>query len=597
MTAKIKVLEKGVSEKIAAGEVVENPASAVKELLENAIDAGATSIAVEIENGGKTLIRVTDNGEGVDREDVRTAFCRYATSKISNIEDLDRIVSLGFRGEALASIAAVSMVRMVTKARDSLEGTAYEMHGGREVMFEEVGCPAGTTIEVKELFYNTPARREYLRSSSHEGSLISDIITRLALARTGISFMLTNNGRMAINTPGNGELKDTIVSIYGKEIGESLVKVSCRREGIGIEGFVSKPHITRSNRGYQSVFVNGRYVKNRMMTQAIEDAYRTMLMVNRYPVVVLNIEIDPCIVDVNVHPAKLQVRFKDEGLVKGAIYDCIKAYLEKGRWISSVASFRSLTSQQTGPVATIKIPRNNNIRDNNAKEKVLEKIQPEFGNNRLKEERVEYNRIELDNIIKDNDNNIPEMRIVGQLLNTYIAAEGDGCVYLIDQHAAHERILYEIMTSQFENNEINSQRLLDPIVMELSHYEAGIIKENLEVIRKTGFELEEFGENSIAVRSVPVFFGIPETREFISHLITEYTSGNRRKGYRLKSEEVIGMACKKAVKANQRLTMHEMEGLIAQLRKAKMPYTCPHGRPVIITLGKYELEKMFKRVQ
>ncbi|MDI6706997.1 MAG: DNA mismatch repair endonuclease MutL [Bacillota bacterium] len=589
MTAKIRVLEKSVSEKIAAGEVVENPASVVKELLENSIDAGATSIAIEIENGGKTLIRVTDNGEGIDREDVRTAFRRHATSKISNIEDLDRIVSLGFRGEALASIAAVSMVRMVTKPRNSLEGTVYEMHGGQEVMFEEVGCPGGTSIEVKELFYNTPARKEYLRSSSHEGSLISDIITRLALARTGISFRLTNNGKMVINTPGNGELRDTIVSIYGREIGENLVKVSCSREGIGIDGFVSKPHITRSNRGYQSIFVNGRYIKNRMVTQAIEDSYRTMLMVNRYPVAVLNIVLDPCLVDVNVHPAKLQVRFKDENLVKGAIYDCIKTCMEKGRWISSVASFGRPAGGQARQDVTIKSWSDNNI--------TKEKIQPEHGNNCLKEERVEYNRIELDNIIKDNDNNIPELRIVGQLLNTYIAAEGDGCVYLIDQHAAHERVMYEMMTLQFENNGINSQRLLDPIVMELSHYEAEIIKENLEVIRKTGFELEEFGVNSIAVRSVPVFFGIPETKEFINDLITEYTTGNRRKGYRLKSEEVIGMACKKAVKANQRLSMQEMEGLIAQLRKAKMPYTCPHGRPVIITLSKYELEKMFKRVQ
>lgn len=614
MPGKIRILGKNVSDKIAAGEVVENPASVVKELVENSIDAGATSITVEIEGGGKVLIKVTDNGEGIERDDVRRAFLRHATSKIRDIWDLDRIYSLGFRGEALASIAAVSMVMLVTRTGDSIEGTIYKIHGGREMDFGEVGCPQGTSIEVRELFFNTPARKEYLKSDGYEASLVNDIVTRLALARADISFKLISNGRLLLNTPGNGNLSDTIISLYGREVGENLIRVSCSSEGIKIDGYVSRPHVTRANRSYQSIFVNGRFVRSRIITQALEDSYRTMLMVNRYPVAVLNLSLDPRKIDVNVHPAKFEVRFKEEERIKGIVYDCIRANLEKGRWIAPVAKFGSPEQKQDkrtqGAFKQIKEYREIRLQelgesksgrddslDNYSGDLSMQKTGQKQQNDRFKEESIEYNRIEMDNIIESNNNKIPDMRIVGQFLSTFILAEGEKCVYLIDQHAAHERIVYEEMTERVERGQLSSQRLLEPIIIEMSPLEIELINENMDIIEKIGFELEEFGLNSIAVRSVPTIFGVPQTREFLNDLVKEFSEGNRKRNYRLKQEEIIGMACKKAVKANQRLSFEEMESLIEQLRNTKIPFTCPHGRPVIITLTKYDLEKMFKRVQ
>ncbi|MFA7216281.1 MAG: DNA mismatch repair endonuclease MutL, partial [Bacillota bacterium] len=456
MSKRIRLLDKTVTERIAAGEVVENPSSVVKELLENSIDAGATVIEVEIERGGKDLIRVVDNGEGIERDDVDKAFLRHATSKISSDGDLLRLSTLGFRGEALAAIAAVSLVNLTTRTGDSIEGTLYSIDRNRDVAFRETGCAQGTCIEVRELFYNTPARQEYLKSDSYEASMINDIVSRLALARPDISFRLTSNGRVLLNTPGNGDIEDMVSSVYGKNILDNLVQVKCNAAGLRISGFVSTPYGTRSNRNYQSFFINGRYVKSKIVSRALEDAYRTLIMVNRYPIAVLYFTLDSGSVDVNVHPAKLEVKFREEDQVRKAVYGCIRTALEKGRWLAGHYVPAPGVTLCTTP----------------------ESLRDRAQNIRLMEETVEYNRIELDNNIEGGSPGLPEMNVVGQFLSTFILAEGQDCIYLIDQHAAHERIMYEKINQDMQRGNAVSQTILQPMVVDLSPVELEAIRAN-----------------------------------------------------------------------------------------------------------------------
>lgn len=599
MTEKIKLLDKATADKIAAGEVVENPASIVKELVENSIDAGATRIVMEIEKGGKSLIRVTDNGEGMEKKDVPRAFMRHATSKIEQVEDLDKIHSLGFRGEALASIAAVSRVTLTTKTGNDLEGTLYSINGGKEAEYSDTGCPRGTSIEVRDLFYNTPARREYLKSDTRETALISDIISRLALSRTDVSFQYISNERTLINTPGNGNLLDTVASIYGREMAENLVRVGCTNQGIEIKGLVSRPHFTRATRSHQTFYINGRYVKSSIIAQALLEAYRTLVMVNRYPVAVLFILFDPDQVDVNVHPAKLQVRFKESEKIRKTVVDCVRASLEKGKWIARPAQSPSFR-KKFDDGRQEKLNLSTFIRKQASVTPVIEE---ENYQAKIPEEKtcvydagLEYNREEVDSNIKDDKNRIPDMRIVGQFLSTFIMAEGEECIYIIDQHAAHERIVYEQLVDSIKDNTSKSQRLIEPEVIELSPAEMEIIYQNRDMLTRMGFELDDFGMNAIAIRAVPVFFGVPQTREFLTDIIDGFSQANSGKNSRLKGEDIIRMSCRKAVKANQKLSVQEMKALIDQLSRTKMPFTCPHGRPVIITITRYELEKMFKRI-
>ncbi|MDD3298751.1 MAG: DNA mismatch repair endonuclease MutL [Firmicutes bacterium] len=574
MSKRIRLLDKTVTERIAAGEVVENPSSVVKELLENSIDAGATVIEVEIERGGKDLIRVVDNGEGIERDDVDKAFLRHATSKISSDGDLLRLSTLGFRGEALAAIAAVSLVNLTTRTGDSIEGTLYSIDRNRDVAFRETGCAQGTCIEVRELFYNTPARQEYLKSDSYEASMINDIVSRLALARPDISFRLTSNGRVLLNTPGNGDIEDMVSSVYGKNILDNLVQVKCNAAGLRISGFVSTPYGTRSNRNYQSFFINGRYVKSKIVSRALEDAYRTLIMVNRYPITVLYFTLDSGSVDVNVHPAKLEVKFREEDQVRKAVYGCIRTALEKGRWLAGHYVPAPGVTLCTTP----------------------ESLRDRAQNIRLMEETVEYNRIELDNNIEGGSPGLPEMNVVGQFLSTFILAEGQDCIYLIDQHAAHERIMYEKINQDMQRGNAVSQTILQPMVVDLSPVELEAIRANESFLISIGYEFDEFGANTIRVKAVPVFLGIPQSKEFIIDLIDMVSRQSEKERKELKQDDIIMMACKRAVKANQRLSLREMESLLEQLAGTKMPYTCPHGRPVIVTLTRYDLEKMFKRI-
>lgn len=579
MTQRIRILDKTVTEKIAAGEVVENPSSVVKELLENSMDAGATIIEVEIERGGKDLIRVVDNGEGIEREDVDKAFLRHATSKLSSEEELLRLSTLGFRGEALAAIAAVSVVSLTTKTANSLEGMLYTIDRNRNVSLRETGCAKGTCIEVRELFYNTPARQEYLKSDSYEASLVNDMVSRLALARPDISFRLTSGSRVLLNTPGNGVIGDAVAAVYGRNILDNMVEVKCRTEGLGISGFVSTPYGTRSNRNYQSFFINGRYIKSRLISRALEDAYRTLIMVNRHPMAVLYFTLDTESVDVNVHPAKLEVKFRDENGVRGAVLDCIRSALEKGRWL---AAGGKLKPHAPSPGVT--------------RCTTSESGRQRAQNPRFMEETIEYNRIELDNNIEGGSPGLPEMRVIGQFLSTFILAEGRECVYLIDQHAAHERIMYERLIDKMQRGGAASQPLLEPMVVDLSPMELEAVRAKDEFLASIGYKLDDFGGNSIRVKAVPVSLGIPQSREFLIDLVDVLLRQKEKNNQGFKQDEIIMMACKKSVKANQRLSISEMGGLLEQLADTKMPYTCPHGRPVIVTLTRYDLEKMFKRI-
>lgn len=581
MPQRIKVLDKSVCEKIAAGEVVQNPASVVKELVENSIDAGATRIEVEIERGGKELIKVTDNGEGIEREDVGKAFMRHATSKLADEKDLARIETLGFRGEALAAVSAVSVINLTTRTKQSIEGTLYAIERNREVKCEETGCAPGTCIEVRDLFYNTPARLEYLKSDSHEASAVHDIVARLALARPDISFKLISGGRTLINTPGNRNLEDTIASVYGRNTLEDLFPVKCHDDGVAITGLVSKPHGSRSNRTYQSFFINGRFVRSRVIAKALEDAYRTLIMVNRYPMAVLYFKLDTEAVDVNVHPAKLEVKFREEERIRRAVYSCVRTALEKGRWI--VRAPAKTPAVFSKPEKTSESP-------------ALQKNDQRVQKPRVVEETVEYNRIEMDNNIEGGSSKIPPMKVVGQFLSTFILAEGQDCVYIIDQHAAHERIMYEQLTGHLREGKMASQALLEPVVVDVSPIEMEAVRENLSLLSAIGYIIDEFGAGSLLVRAVPVFFGVPQSKEFLNEVISGLIRQGNKDSQGLKQDDIIRMACKKAVKANQRLSPSEMDNLIQELMKTDMPFTCPHGRPVFVTLTRYQLEKMFKRI-
>ena len=405
------------------------------------------------------------------------------------------------------------------------------------------------------------------------------MVSRLALARPDISFRLTSGSRVLLNTPGNGVIGDAVAAVYGRNILDNMVEVKCRTEGLGISGFVSTPYGTRSNRNYQSFFINGRYIKSRLISRALEDAYRTLIMVNRHPMAVLYFTLDTESVDVNVHPAKLEVKFRDENGVRGAVLDCIRSALEKGRWL---AAGGKLKPHAPSPGVT--------------RCTTSESGRQRAQNPRFMEETIEYNRIELDNNIEGGSPGLPEMRVIGQFLSTFILAEGRECVYLIDQHAAHERIMYERLIDKMQRGGAASQPLLEPMVVDLSPMELEAVRAKDEFLASIGYKLDDFGGNSIRVKAVPVFLGIPQSREFLIDLVDVLLRQKEKNNQGFKQDEIIMMACKKSVKANQRLSISEMGGLLEQLADTKMPYTCPHGRPVIVTLTRYDLEKMFKRI-
>ncbi|MCM1568312.1 MAG: DNA mismatch repair endonuclease MutL [Roseburia sp.] len=664
--AKIHILDSETVDKIAAGEVVERPASVVKELVENAIDASATAITVEAKDGGISLIRVTDNGSGMEKEQLRTAFLRHATSKIDTAEDLSRVSSLGFRGEALSSIAAVSKVELITKTRDRLTGTRIVLEGAVEKEFEEIGAPEGTTFLVRGLFFNTPVRRKFLKQPATEGGYIVDLMEHLALSRPDISFKLVMGGQMRFHTSGNGDLKEVIYRIYGREIANAIVPVQGTLDGVTVEGYLGKPVLVRSNRNFEIYFINGRFVRSNVVAKAVEEGYKEYLMQHKFPMCVLHISMDKAEVDVNVHPTKMDVRFSDNMAVSGILSQVVSDALHQKEMIPSgglsdekeregrmkgeqeaVGKSRTPEPFETQRSSSYRLmeesryqaevpkaqefvnrpvwsrvkntpaepvsPEDMEIRQEQEQDFFVEEVAPpdgdsvgtvpgEIDSGRAEEavkEAAETVAVGQLNLFEEkllSVENRSRYRMIGQVFDTYWMIQFEDKLFIIDQHAAHEKVKYERLMKQYREKAVVSQALMPPVIVSLSGQEETVLRDYLEVFCKLGFEIEEFGGNEYALRSVPVdLYGCSE-REMFLEVLDELAEGVNRNHPRVVEEKLASMSCKAAVKGNNRLSFEEADRLIDELLTLENPYHCPHGRPTIITISKYEMEKKFKRI-
>lgn len=665
----INILDQNTINQIAAGEVIERPSAVVKELVENAIDAKASGITVEIKSGGIDFIRITDNGSGILEEDVPYVFLRHSTSKIKTALDLLNVSSLGFRGEALSSIAAISKVELVTKTSDALSGIRYLISGGEEERVEQIGCPGGTTIIVRDLFYNTPARRKFLKSATTEAGHISDFMNRIAASHPSISFKFINNNQIKLHTSGNGNRKDVIYHVYGRDIAANLIPVKANSEDVSIDGFIGAPKVSRGNRNYENYYLNGRYIKSSLITKAIEEAFKPYTMNHRYPFTSFDLQVDGELVDVNVHPTKLEVRFHNSSKVYDFIYQSIKNALEEKELIHDVA----LTQKKEALEPKIhnipepfeknrrsEVERNREfeVRDKSQYEikdkshnenatnwiqEVKENKQSEFlyaknkyPSNKYKSTPVERIPTEFKKDIADSKpdalssssiketeigklkevvNNPKEImaekseqmsflseeaknshRIIGQVFLTYWLIEFDGKLYIIDQHAAHEKVLYEKIIKDLDKKSGSSQLINPPIILSFTMAEEEMVKKYQEELSALGFEIEEFGGNEYAVRGVPNdLYGLAQQDilvELIDNLSDEINHGTPD----ILLEKIASISCKAAVKGHQKLSVREVYALIDELLELDNPYHCPHGRPTMIAISKYELEKKFKRI-
>ena len=616
---KINVLTNEMANKIAAGEVVERPASVIKELVENSVDAGATSLIIEIKNGGISYIRVTDNGCGISPEDIKTAFLPHATSKIVDENDLFSIKTLGFRGEALASIAAVSNVEIMSKTEDE-NGTKLEISGGQFLNEETVGCPVGTTIVVKNLFFNTPARMKFLKKDSTEASYITDIVERLVMANPHISVRYIVDEKEKLFVSGDGELKSCIYAIYGRDYAKGVLELSNTNQGIKIVGFIGKKELSRGNRAFQSVFVNGRYVKNRAITAVVENAYKNNIMVGKFPFYVMNIEIPFDMVDINVHPTKQEVKFVNERQVCDEVYWAVKnALLKENDEIREKIKSRYVTFDrpvtvekpkveqteikiETKPV-NIERPQFNDGPKFTPIKKVEVSVPKEFVPKTEPKPTVQQPPKNADTIgviekfkfeepkveFTEEDKKV-SYKIVGQLFDTYVILELDNEVLLMDQHAAHERMIYEKLIRMNEEKEMSCQMLLSPVAITLSASEYDAVEERREALEKYGFDVEDFGSNTILVRQVPVSLRDDDIKNVILDIINNSSTDYME-------ENIHTIACKAAIKANKKLSDKEIDELVRLFVAEGGVNTCPHGRPIIVKITKYELEKMFKRIQ
>ena len=743
--AQINILDKNTIDQIAAGEVVERPSSVVKELVENAMDAGAKAITVEIQGGGIDLIRITDNGSGIERSEVKKAFLRHATSKLSNIGDLFSLKTLGFRGEALSSISAIAQVEMVTKTADSLTGIRYTINGGQEGELEEVGAPNGTTIIVRNLFYNTPARKKFLKSPRTEGSYVADLIEHLAMDNPDVSFHFINNKDDRFHTSGNGDLKELIYRIYGRDVSMALVPIKCEADGIQLEGYLGEPTLNRSNRGFENFFVNGRYIKDRMISLAIEEGYKQYLMQHKFPFCVLHIVIDPDLIDVNVHPSKMEVKFqnqhtlfefirinveqvlKSHEMIPEALRDeqedLRAAALEAKAKAERLEAMRQEAGPMTGsfhgefsqngkqiganifmnesredPTSTPKksknlvtfiddsdedlavAPASSGDKDASAN---LEEKSTSASDKDARQNHVEpfeasrYEKLHKEDIkpvyisdvakvpvrvtdndknpiwsthntenpeqIKSNENlvhkilgdpvkkpedyespiikksettiiekpvqmelfdtkmltkeNRRQYHIVGQIFDTYWILEFKDKIYMVDQHAAHEKVNFERMMARFKNKTMTSQLMEPPVIMTFSSQEEEMFLSFREYFENLGFQVDEFGGKEYAMRAVPQdLFGCTNAREMFMQILDELTHDSGHREPDVIYYKIASMACKASVKGNTRMSVEEMEELIDELLTLDNPYNCPHGRPTIISMSKYEIEKRFKRI-
>lgn len=740
--AKIQLLDQHTINKIAAGEVVERPSAVVKELVENAIDAGANAVTVEIKGGGIEFIRITDNGCGIEADQVRIAFERHATSKIRSAEDLLSVSSLGFRGEALASIGAVAQVELVTKTRGALTGTRYAIDGGDEKCLEEIGCPEGTTFVIRNLFYNVPARRKFLKSAQTEASYINDLVERLAISNPTVAFKFMNNNQLKLQTSGNGNIKEIIYHIYGRDITSNLVEVNSTIPSVQIQGFVAKPVVNRGNRNYMNYFINGRYIKSAIVNKAIEEAYKPYMMQHRYPMTALQFSIDSQFIDVNVHPAKLEIRFTNGNAVYQAVYDAVsdalagknmipevsvgkdpkvtkpevkqkksaepfeqkrkyeengtigKQMVEAAKLISKFEELekkqkvvRETNAYQVKQEESEKTPQNAKKVASDALERFLQKNEPvnEVVVTKQQEEQVETKKEQLaekktenqtdqpvekmnvqealkeakadekpqeietiaeqkmesspaveentkdmkstaeqkekgadtqrEEIIWDKTNSKQtrlfeteeeqkflsaearkQHKIIGQIFDTYWIVQYQDKMFIIDQHAAHEKVLFERTMKSLENKEITSQMLQPPIILSLSMREEQALRQHKAELEKLGFEVEAFGGREFSIRAVPAnLFGVAQV-ELLTELLDDLVEEKKVSDSEVILEKVATMSCKAAVKGNMKLSLQEAEALIDELMELDNPYHCPHGRPVIVSMSKYEIEKKFKRI-
>ncbi|QCJ42129.1 DNA mismatch repair endonuclease MutL [Bacillus sp. S3] len=621
---KIIQLDDALSNKIAAGEVVERPASVVKELVENAIDAGSTVIEIEVEEAGLAKIRITDNGNGIEEEDVLIAFQRHATSKIKNENDLFRIRTLGFRGEALPSIASVSRLEMKTSTGEGA-GNRVLIEGGKIEVFEKASARRGTDITITDLFFNTPARLKYMKTIHTELGNITDVVNRLALSHPEVAFRLIHNERKLLQTTGNGDVRQVLAAIYGLAIAKQLVPISGQSLDYKISGFASMPEVTRASRNYISTMINGRFIKNYPLAKAIQEGYHTLLPIGRFPIVLLNIEMDPLLVDVNVHPSKMEVRISKETeldeLVTSIIKDAFKSKILIPTAYTPVKK-EEAKSEQTSlildegtPIPSNEIQREWPVFANTVQETVSPQVSP-FVNIPVRTERQdETDAWESpqpfsgadDQVLKSNetpiavdvdptDSRIPRLYPIGQMHGTYIFAQNENGLYIIDQHAAQERLKYEYFREKVGQVQSELQDMLVPITFEYSTDESVKITENLSELEKVGVFLEEFGLNSFIVRSHPQWFPKGDEKQIIEDMIEQLLSMKKVDIKKLREEAAIMMSCKASIKANRHLRNDEIQALLDDLRKASDPFTCPHGRPIIVHYSVYEMEKMFKRV-
>ena len=635
--ARINVLPKEIYQLIAAGEVVERPSSVVKEMIENSLDAGAKNITLEIKNGGSTYIRITDDGCGIERDDVRKVFISHATSKISKKDDLNSIATLGFRGEAMASISAVSKVELLTKAENEEIGTRYEIAGGEELEFDDAGCPNGTTIVVRDIFFNTPARMKFLKKDVTEGNQVAGIVDRMAISHPEISFRFIRDGKQVLITSGNGDLKSTVYSVLGKEMSDSLMSVDYSFNDMRITGFVSKPTASRKSRAGQYFYINNRIVKSKTAMAALEQAYKNTIMVGRFPACVLNIELNPAQVDVNVHPAKTEVRFANEKPIFDLVYYAVKTAIENDRTVKEVefkenpiyrqepknvyqnndnksfqAKFDFFKKKDEPPSQQVikTKPRENFwqveapkpeykiARDEKPKARVdinIEYEEPEEISTAKSEDAPKQRDIEKVVITdeKDNENFIPNFKLIGEAFKTYLIVEIENELYFIDKHAAHERMNFERFKAQAT---VETQMLLAPVVVNLTKDEFIAISENVELIKKCGFELEEFGESQIIVRAIPSLVDGDSVKDLMLEIAQKLLE-HKTDILPDKIDWIYHSAsCRGAVKAGDYTSRQEQEMFVKKLLSMPNIRFCPHGRPVFIKMSKYDIEKQFGRV-
>lgn len=648
--AKIELLTQETIDKIAAGEVVERPASVVKELVENALDAGATAITVEIKEGGISFIRITDNGCGIDKNQVKLAFMRHSTSKIRTAEDLMNVSSLGFRGEALSSISAVARVELITKTYDDLTGTRYVIEGSKEIAFEEVGAPEGTTFLIKDLFYNVPARRKFLKTPQTEGSYISDIVEKLALSHPDVSFKFINGNQTKLHTSGNGNRKDLIYHIYGREIAASLLEVDYSGDIFSVSGFIGKPVITRGNRNYENFFVNGRYIKSALLSRSVEEGYKGFLMQHQYPFVVLYFKFKANTLDVNVHPTKMELRIDNNQEVYREVCDLVYGKLSHRDLIPNVPvkeedrpknivreykesipepfenrrlnDIRAMVSKDSPyevryperrPVPQFIVDRTKNPESTGASvaKTVAESVDSEEISKKLQvEEEVFGFEIKKDSeLVEGVQQTLEELspafmskearkkhKIIGQLFKTYWLIEYEDNLFIIDQHAAHEKVLYERTMSKLKEKEFTSQVISPPIIMSLDAREVEMLEKYRSQIERLGYEVEHFGGKEYMISAIPDNLFKVDMKDLFIEMLDDFSNLTGRETPELILEKVASMSCKAAVKGNDELSYAEMDALIEELLTLDNPYNCPHGRPTIISMSRYEIEKKFKRI-